>query len=165
MLFIAALSLVATKACTVENAQYAMRKKPSITATFRSIESGREWPAGVALAIHFGDSGRTYWWLPWPGGTDGKQNVASTTDVTRPNWQPPSPDGGPRPLGNMEYIATNARYDVIDDIPRRGGVAPAHMLFSTLGDAAWHWSTTQRDSAPKQFFDLVGCKSASKQVP
>lgn len=162
MLLLAALSLAATGTCRVEDARYALRKKPTVTAMFQPVESGRYWPAEVALAIHFGDTGRTYWWLPWSGGTDDKQNVASTTDVTRPNWQPPSPDGGPRPLGNMEYIGTNARYDVIDHIPRRGGIAPAHMLFSSLGDTAWHWSTTQRDSAPKQFFDLVGCKSGPK---
>ena len=162
MLILAVFAFTATKTCRVEDASYALRHKPGITATFRSVDSGADWPAEVALAIRFADTGRTYWWLPWSGGTDDKQNVASTTDVTRPDWRPPSPDGGLRPLGDMEYIGTNANYDVIDNIPRRGGVAPAHMLFTSLGDAAWHWSTIQRDSAPKQFFDLIGCKSDRK---
>lgn len=162
MFMLAALATAATKTCRVEDAHYALRKKPAVTATFRPVKSSPDWPADVALGIHFGDTGRTYWWLPWAGGTDDKQNVASTTDVTQPGWSPPSPDSGSRPLGNMEYVGTNARYDVIDSIPRLGGVAPAHMLFTSLGDTAWHRSTTQRDSAPKQFFDLIGCSSVRK---
>lgn len=159
MFALAILALAASIECKVEDAQYALRHTPAITATFRPVDSGRDWPAKVALAVHFGETDRTYWWLPWNGGTDDRQNVASTTDVTLPDWKPPSPDGGPRPLGDMEYIGTNAYYDVIDDIPRRGGIAPAHMLFTSLGDKTWHWSTAQRDSAPKQFFDLIGCAS------
>jgi hypothetical protein len=64
-------------------------------------------------------------------------------------------------LGDFDYIGTDARYDVIDDIPRRGGIAPAHILIPGLGDALWHqWPIVEpRDGAPKQFFDLVTCGS------
>lgn len=158
MIALFALATASGGQCRVEDARYALRTKPVVTAYFKRVESGADWPGGLALATRFGDTGQTYWWLPWNGGTDDLQNVASTTDVTAPDWRPPSPDGGPRPHGDMEYIATDANYDVIDDIPRRGGAAPAHILLSRLGDGVWHGQRfAQRDSAPKQFFDLVGC--------
>ena len=93
------------------------------------------------------------------GGTDDLQNLASTTDVTAPGWKPPDPDDGPRPLGDLDYIATDAGYTIIDDIPRRRGIAPAHILIPQLGDRLWHqWPNVEpRDGAPKQFFDLVAC--------
>ncbi|QWC55761.1 hypothetical protein F7D01_00485 [Erythrobacter sp. 3-20A1M] len=136
-----------------------MRDEPTVTASFYPVDSGDYWPAHVALAINFGETGRTYWWLPASGGSNNLQYIVSTTDVTLPEWHPPSPDGGERPLGEIEYIGTDADYNIIDDIPTMGGIAPAHMLLTSLGDRTWHWSTTQRDSAPKQFFDLIGCAS------
>ncbi|MDR6113661.1 MULTISPECIES: hypothetical protein [unclassified Sphingomonas] len=162
MLALAFFAFVAADHCRVENARYVLRHQPSVTAAFRPVDSGPEWPAGVAMAIRFGDSGRRLWWLPWNGGTDGRQHLASTTDVTRPGWHPPSPDGGPRPLGDMAYVGTTATYDVIESVPRRGGAAPAHILLPGLGDAAWHGDTGQRDRAATQFFDLVGCAPTAR---
>lgn len=147
-------------ACTVEDARYQLRTAPEITATFRDVDSGSDWPSRLALRIHIGKTDRSYWFLPWSGGTDDRQNLASTKDVTAPDWHPPSPDGGSRPLGNLEYIATDAHYSVIDAIPRRNDAAPAHILLPGLGDALWHSTlSSQRDGAPKQFFDLVSCSS------
>lgn len=152
--------------CSVEHAQYALRTAPGITARFQDVDTAPsydgmdDWPSHLAFRIHIAKTHRTYWFLPWPGGTDDLQNLASTTDVTAPGWKPPNPDGGPRPLGDLAYIATDARYEVIDDIPRRGGIAPAHILLPRLGDALWHQSSPDaepRDGAPKQFFDLVAC--------
>lgn len=158
-----ALALSSVLQCRVEDARYALRTKPAVSAYFKPVESGADWPSGLVLVTHFGDTGHDYWWLPWNGGTDDLQNVASTTDVDAPGWRPPSPDGGPRPLGNMEYIATNAHYDVIDSTPKRGGTAPAHILLSHLGDGAWHGGVyAQRDSAPKQFFDVVSCRETHR---
>lgn len=120
-----------------------------------------DWPSHVAFRVHMGKTNRTYWFLPWPGGTDDLQHLASTTDVDAPDWKPPNPDDGPRPLGDFDYIATDAQYNVIDGIPHRGGSAPAHILIPRLGDALWHQvaELNPRDGAPKQFFDLVHCSS------
>lgn len=137
--------------CPVERAHYVLRHHPDWTAEFREVDSGADWPSGVALAIHNGKTKETFWWLPWNGGTDGLQNVASTTDVTAKGWKPPSPDGGPRPQGNRQYLGFTAGYDLISSVPRRGEIAPSHMLFPNSAgarDEAFGW---------KDFFDLVTC--------
>ena len=85
--------------CPVERARYVFRNDLSVTAYFRPVESGPDWPSRIALAVHYKKTGRTYWWLPWNGGSDSLQNVASTEDVTARGWTAPSPDGGPRPFG------------------------------------------------------------------
>ncbi len=142
-----------------------MRTAPSITASFRNVNTAKaasgwdDWPSHLAFRVHMGKTNRTYWFLPWPGGADDLQHLASTTDVDAPDWKPPNPDGGPRPLGDFDYIATDAQYNVIDSIPHRGDTAPAHILIPRLGDALWHQvaELNPRDGAPKQFFDLVAC--------
>jgi len=158
------LAAAAVLSCDVEHARYALRTAPAVTASFVDVDTHRshgidDWPSHLAFRMRMAKTGRTYWFLPWPGGTDDLQHLASTTDVTAPNWKPPDPDGGPRPLGDLDYIATDAQYAVIDDIPHRGEPAPAHILLPTLGDHLWHQSPIiePRDGAPKQFFDLVAC--------
>lgn len=160
-MIIALAAAVAALSCDVEHARYVLRTAPDITATFRDVDTPIDWPSQLAFRLHFARTNRTYWFLPWPGGTDDLQNLASTTDVEAPNWQPPNPDDGPRPLGDFDYIATDAQYNVIDDIPHRGRPAPAHILIPGLGDALWHQSPMldRRDGAPKQFFDLVACSN------
>lgn len=151
------LAAAAALSCKVEAARYALRTAPQVTAEFHDVASGPDWPSGVAFAIHLGADGRTQWFLPWAGGTDGLQHLASTTEVTRPGWSPPSPDGGPRPLGDLDYIATDAAYAVLDDIPRRGAAAPAHILLPELDDRLRRDPSGPRTGAPTQFFDLTGC--------
>lgn len=140
--------------CPVERARYVFRNDPSVTAYFRPVESGPDWPSRIALAVHYKKTGRTYWWLPWNGGSDSLQNVASTEDVTARGWMAPSPDGGPRPFGNRQYIVTDAAYNIADHVPVRGDPAPGHMLFPNSagsGDTAF---------LNRQFFDFVGCRKA-----
>jgi hypothetical protein len=137
--------------CPVEHAKYVLRHDPDVTAYFQDVGRSRDWPSGVALVVHHKRSRQTSWWLPWLGGTDGLRNVASTEDVTKPGWSPPNPDGGPRPHGDRQYVGTDGAYNVIDDIPRSGSIAPVHMLFPN--------SASAHDTAfpVKQFFDLVDC--------
>jgi hypothetical protein len=165
-MLVAAASL---QSCPVEQAHYVLRTAPDITASFKDVDTPiaadgiDDWPSHLAFRIHMARSNRTYWFLPWPGGTDDLQNLESTTDITAPGWKPPNLDDGPRPLGDFDYIGTDAGYNVIDDIPHRGGIAPAHILIPGLGDALWHQTpmVKPRDGAPKQFFDLVACGSSS----
>ena len=123
-----------------------------MTAYFRPVDSGSDWPSHIALAVHYEKSGKTFWWLPWNGGSDSLQNVASTEDVTVKGWQPPNPDGGPRPYGNRQYIVTDSNYNLINHVPIRGEAAPAHMLFP---DSAGSGDTAFLN---RQFFDLVSCQ-------
>jgi hypothetical protein len=152
-----ALSMSAAfTACPIEGARYALRTEPTVAARFMRVESGRDWPQGLALRLDI--HGRREWFLPWNGGTDGRQNVSSTLDPTQPGWTPPNPDGGPRPLGDFEYIGVDATYLVLDSAPKRGGAAPAHFLLPHLDDALRHPSGDRaRDSIPRQFFDLIEC--------
>ena len=102
------LASAASHACTIEHAHYAVRTQPSVTADFLDRKTGREWPSNLVMRVHFAKTGRNYWWILWNGGTSGQQNLASTTDATRPGWRPPNPDGGPRPLGDADFILTDA---------------------------------------------------------
>ena len=151
-MFAIALALAAAAACPVENAHYTLRHQDGVTLSFQPIASSRDWPSGVAMVIHVTRSGDTNYFLPWQGGTDDKENVTHTTDITRPDFQLPSPDGGPGRLGDMEYIATDAGYEIIDHTPMRGDPAPAHILLSGLSASSWH-----QDAVAKAFFDFDGC--------
>ena len=151
MLGLLALAATSVVPCPVERAQYVLRHHSDWTAYYRQVDSGQDWPNGLALAIHDRRSGKTSWWLPWNGGTDGLQNIASTEDVTTKGWRSPDPDGGPRPQGNRQYLGFDAAYDLFGRVPRRGDPAPSHMLFpdsAGAGDQTFGW---------KDFFDLVSC--------
>ncbi len=152
------LALAATAAlrCPAENAQYRLRHAPEVSASFQRVAADDDWPAGLALAIGF-KSGHVYWWLPAIGGTNHRQTLVSTTDTYAPDWHPPSPDGGPRPHGSIEYLAFDAAYDIVDAMPRRGQPAPAHMLIADAGDAEFDHGAGHSVPDTKQLFDLVGC--------
>jgi hypothetical protein len=158
MLLLAFAAAAPAPSCKVEDAHYVLRGTPMVAAWFHDVDSGEDWPSGLALGIHFGHSGRTLWWLPWNGGTDGTHHIASTTDVTLPGWRPPNPDDGPRPHGNVDYFGTDASYTLIDHVPERGELAPAHFLLPQLAQIAWNHGQDPTDNAPEQFFDLVACK-------
>ncbi|AYV47120.1 hypothetical protein CFHF_01175 [Caulobacter flavus] len=146
-------------ACPVEQARYVLRDAPAVTAAFFPVEGGPDWPQRVALKVDTGQ-GR-YWFLPYDGGTSGITRVASTTDVQAPGWKPPHPDGGPRPLGDLEYLAADATWRLIEGAPGRGQPAPAHIFLSELDDRLRHPPGDQpRDSVPRQFFDLAACGAA-----
>src|SRR3954470_4458059 len=115
-MILALLAAASVMSCTNERARYALRTSPEVTAEFRPIESGDDWPARLAMRIHFAKSGRTYWFLPWSGGSDGLQHLASTTDVEAAGWRAPSADGGPRPLGDLDYIGVDGAYRVIENM-------------------------------------------------
>jgi hypothetical protein len=135
-----------------------------VTAQFRDTDTGPNWPADVTLEIKINksdatrakESGRSYWFIPWEGGTSDLRHMASVKDVTARGWRPPDPDRAEdRPLGDLDYVGTDSRYNVIDRIPHRGGAAPAHMLLINLGDVLKH--RTGQQLLPQQFFDLISC--------
>ncbi len=153
----ALLISAAVAVCPIEQAQYALRTEPTVVASFTPVDKVRDWPSGLAMRID--SHGHRYWFLPFDGGTDGRQNLASTLDVTQPGWRPPSPDGGPRPIGNVEYLGFDTSYLLLFGAPKRGDRAPSHILLPHLDDSLRHApSGIERDSIPRQFFDLVGCR-------
>ncbi|WP_369936290.1 hypothetical protein [Xanthomonas tesorieronis] len=157
MLLNLALALVAGH-CTVDRARYALRGDPALTARFVVVESGAAWPTHLALRLQSARSGRAHWFLPADGGSDGRQLLASITDPTVSGWRPPDPDGGPRPLGDAEYIGADADYTLLDRAPRRGDEAPVHFLLPELRELLWYRTPAdQRERSARQFFDKVGC--------
>jgi len=151
------LGLVAS--CAPEQARYVLREDPAITARFLIVDTTPDWPSGLALRLHSTRTGRDYDFLPWHGGSDGRLKLASTTDVTAPQWHTPDPDGGPRPIGDVEYIGANADYRLLSDGPRRAEPAPAHFLLPDLREALWYRAAPdRRESTARQFFDLTDCK-------
>lgn len=147
------IALAAAAQCPVERAQYVLRDDPAVTASFVVVEGGEHWPSNLAMTVR-SKTGQTTWWLPWNGGTNNLQNITSTTDVTAGDWQPPSPDGGPRPYGSREYLGFDAAYNVVPAVPQAGQEAPAHMLIPNSG------SSRDRVFTSKQMFDLVSCSGA-----
>lgn len=152
----ALLMTAAVTACPAEKAVYALRTEPSVTARFAPVASSPDWPSGVALRLDF--HGKQQWFLPAIGGTNGENYMDRTTDPRAPGWKLPDPDGASRRLGDFQYLGFDARYTVLPSVPMAGQRAPAHMLLPTLDDALRHpRNDAERDSIPRQFFDLVSC--------
>ncbi|HEY0334778.1 MAG TPA: hypothetical protein VGC74_13885 [Stenotrophomonas sp.] len=156
---ILAVLMAASAMCAPEQARYVLREDPAITARFLTVEASSDWPSGIALRLHSSRTGKDYDFLPWSGGSDGAQHLASTGDVTAPHWGLPSPDdGAARPLGDVTYIATDEHYTLLAVPPGRGVQAPAHILIPDLREALWYRTGPDaRESTTKQFFDRVGC--------
>lgn len=153
------LMLGLAASCVPEHARYVLREDPAVSARFLVVDTTPDWPSGLALRLHSTRTGRDYDFLPYPGGSDARLHLASTTDVTAPQWRAPDPDGGPRPLGDIEYIGTDAGYLLSSKLPRRGEPAPAHFLLPDLREALWYRAASdQREATARQFFDLAACE-------
>lgn len=142
--------------CVIENARYELRGAPGVTASFEPVRSTVDWPAGLALRVSVAKSGRSYWFLPWQGGTDGRTNLAWVREAG-------SPIQIQSVRRDMEFFATDAAYNLSPGTPRAGGPAPTHLLLPDLPDLAWHSTTdSNRDGLPRAFFDLRGCSGHGK---
>lgn len=149
-------------ACPAEQAGYRLRDAPGVTLQFVARDTGVEWPSNLLVRIDVAGSGHRYWWLPWNGGSDGRQHLASVRDPDGPGWVPPGMDDGKaRPLGDVDYIATDAACRVLGNVPRQGEAAPAHILLPDLDEALWHRrnaaDAASGDRVGRQFFDFSGC--------
>ncbi len=158
MLILGFLAAAATFACPIEGARYVLRGAPSVIARFRAVETNPEWPSRIAFGISLPRAARPVWFLPYDGGSDGREKLASTTDVDAPGWSPPDPDDGPRPLGDLEVLTADDRYDFTAESLRRGAQAPAHLYLVGMSDVLWRRRVEGRQvSVPQQFFDRVSC--------
>lgn len=159
MLLTSLLSLAAatSQSCPIENAHYALRADRTVTAEFHPTARSRDWPLGLTFGIHISKTGRTYWWLPWNGGTDDLQNIRLTGIRGRDH---------PTGHGDLEFWTTDADYNFLNAVPKAGDAAPAHIFIPSLGRALWMYTvqTAQADSVPRAFFDLVSCGKANAPV-
>jgi len=158
MLPVLLLLASAVHPCPVEAAQYRLRDGSTVTARFYHVPSTQDWPTGLALRIHVGKSGRSYWFLPWQGGTDDKVNLAWVREKhTSFEGQPIRED--------MEYFQTDLDYRFIHSVPHAGGPAPARLFLPDLRKISWYRTAVdRRDGIPKAFFDLTSCSAPADGV-
>ncbi len=148
-----ALLLAATPlACPIEQARYSLRDRPDVTARFHTVPRSADWPTGIALSVRVVPSGRSYWLLPWQGGTDGRTNAA-WVGAHVPGAR--NPQDGRR---DIELLTTDATYRLSPTVPAAGDTAPAHLLMPDLPRLVWlSTASPERDGIARQFFDLVAC--------
>lgn len=149
----------AITSCPVAEAVYQVRHQPDVTAGFRNVPASQDWPSGLALEVHVKPSGRSYWFLPWQGGTDQRTNMAWVREGSSPiQYQDIRRD--------LQVIITDAEYNVLAEVPKAGGRAPSHFLMPDLGAMVWHSTTgLNRDNIARRFFDLVACRKVGAETP
>jgi len=147
--------------CPIERAHYALRADRSITAEFHPTQRNDDWPAGITFAVHVAKTAHNYWWLPWNGGTDGRQNIRLTR--LRKGASSPLEMG---PHADLEFWTTDSSYRFLDGVPKAGGAAPAHIFVPLLNRALFYYSMPEgnADNVPRAFFDLVSCGKANAPV-
>jgi hypothetical protein len=147
--------------CPVADATYQVRNQPEVTARFRGVSKTENWPSGLALQVHVRPSGRSYWFLPWQGGTDQRTNMAWVKEKASPvEFQDARRD--------LLVINTDGNYNVLSEVPKSGDIAPSHFLMPDLGPVIYYSTTAeQRDSIARTFFDLISCGKAdsTSQTP
>jgi len=101
--------VAAAESCPVENAKYQMMDFPVFSAGFRTVPKNPRWISDVAFYIHSDKFDRTFWFM-FDQGSSAYIHLISTTDVTRLDWTPPPPEGGSRPLRDLEYFAADGSF-------------------------------------------------------
>ena len=162
LLLAAHFATAVSEPCPIERARYRMRAESNVTAEFHPTKRNGDWPSGLSLAIHVSQTDRTYWWLPWNGGTDDMRHVRLT-------WNPAQEDGPPgdlKPGIDQDFWTADADYTFLDAVPRAGDRAPAHLLMPMLGRTLYFGTvqTHRADNVPRSFFDLVSCDAVNDRV-
>ena len=142
--------------CPVERAGYILSGQPDFTAEFHPVASNVDWPSGVALAIHSAKTGRTWWFLPWGGGTDGRQHM---------RWVRVAGDGldGLRISADQDFLAVDQMFEFIADLPKMGRVGPMHFVLPGLDRQLWYASPIkERENMRQAFFHLLQCGTTPK---
>jgi len=151
-----ALGVAAAPAtCPVERAAYRLRGQPGFTAEFHPVPTNVDWPLGIALAIHAAKTARTYWFLPWNGGTDGRLHL---------RWVRVSGDrlDGKSIALDQDLLLIDQNNDFIARVPPRGGEAPARFVVPGFARQLWYATVVdERDSMTQAFFELGSCAAQS----
>jgi hypothetical protein len=143
----------ANAACPIANSSFAGPR--DALATFRYIGRRSGWVSDLALGVRAAKGHATHWFL-FDRGAARYVNLISTTDVTRKDWKPPSPDGGSRPLGEMHFLAATRDLHLLGDVPSSRDAAPSYLLLPDLPEVLAH-----RGQPPENielfFFKLAHC--------
>jgi hypothetical protein len=140
-------------ACPIVNSSFAGPQ--GALATFRYIGRRAGWFSDLALGIRAAKGHLTHWFL-FDRGAARYVNLISTTEVTRKDWKPPSPDGGNRPLGEMRFVAATRDLRILGVVPNSRDTAPVFLLLPDLPEVLAH-----RAQPPENvglfFFKLAHC--------
>ena len=150
-LLLAASATTAPTTCPIERASYALRDQPGFTAEFHPVATNRDWPLGIALAVHAAKTGRTFWFLPWNGGTDDRMHL---------RWVPVAGDrlDGKSVSPEQEFLALDRDDDFLSHVPAMGGAAPARFVLPEFARELWYATAIdERDVMTQAFFDLASC--------
>jgi len=150
-LLLAMSAAAAPAPCPVERAAYVLRGQPGFTAEFHPVATNRDWPLGIALAVHAAKTGRTFWFLPWNGGTDDRMHL---------RWVRVAGDrlDGKSVPPEEEFLALDREDDFLSHVPAMGGAAPARFVLPGFARELWYATAIdERDVMTQAFFDLASC--------
>jgi hypothetical protein len=129
VLSLSSITTAAPAGCPLEKAHYVIRDEQGMTAGFASRQ---DFPADVFLFVHSAIRNETAWFRPYrASGAGVTTHLASTTDIAAPDWRA----DGPKPLGDLDYSATDENGRPMPDFwLHEGTKAPAHILIPSLQD-------------------------------
>ena len=139
--------------CAIEGSSFT--GPDGAVAVFRYIGRHNGWKSDLALGVRAGRRNPFHWFL-FDRGSARYINLISTTDVGRPGWSPPSPDGGPRPLGEMHFVAATSTLAVTSALPTSGASAPHYLLLPDLPEVLAHRANPP-ENVPLYFLKLARC--------
>jgi hypothetical protein len=139
--------------CPLEKSRYVIRDERDMTAGFASRQDS---PADVFLFVHSASRNETAWFRPYRAGSpDFATHLASTTDITAPDWRM----DGPKPLGDLDYAAIDENGRPMPDFWLHRGIrAPAHILIARLQDVLLYGAPSDsHEGLSLAFLDFDGC--------
>lgn len=144
--------------CPTEFARYTLRGAPGATLQFSVPPHAPNAHSDLAARIDFEDE--SYWFVftsslgfsrNYIGRTDDPFEAAGREDAGEDIGQEPlEPE-----FDGSEYLGFDASFNVIEDLPRAGEPAPAHILANGIASSIWY--STPRRVLPKGLWDLSAC--------
>ena len=157
-------------ACSAEEAIYALRGTPDVTAGFARQRFQVNFSSDLFFWVEV--EGRRRWFsFNAPNGYGG---VYLTPDrdpatLTEADQEAGAPDKAEEPP-QVDFDMFDANYDVIDAVPQADSAAPAHLFARGLGPLLWYNpaaaangdSTATAVSIPIAMYDLTRCGAAGQ---
>lgn len=127
-------SLIAqtTEACTFKQAVYVHTADSSWKMSFHPFKH-KVFLSDMAAHIENTGSKASFWFL-FDAGSARYINLISTTNVLQKNWEPPDPDGGKRPLGEMHVFFWDSDMKVMETVPQAESPAPRVVFIPDLSE-------------------------------
>ncbi|NID14221.1 hypothetical protein [Luteibacter yeojuensis] len=132
ILFPLALSSARATECTFAHAKYLHTADTAWTMSFHRF-GHQVLLSDMAVQVESAASKASFWFL-LDAGSSRYINFISTTDVLQKDWQPPTYDGGQRPLGEMHAFFWNKDMKIIETMPKAESPAPEVIFLPDLSE-------------------------------